>query len=89
MTREEFEVEFQALKASVEKQLHSTTWENRSKDVSWHRAMESNLHRLSDEALRFIIANANEPFGKWLVDKAIYLTAFEDVVLRGDDGDQG
>lgn len=74
MTREEFETEFRVLKDAAVEQ----------KEIDWHHYIDRNMHKLSDNALRYIIANAGDPFGKWMVDRAIYLTAFEDVVLKGD-----
>lgn len=76
MNRQEFEAEFiEKIKSPFEKDQGRP---------DWFCYVDSNLYKLSDEALRYIISRKNRPFGDWLVERAIYLTVFEDMVLNGD-----
>lgn len=72
MTRPEFEAEFQK---HFREGMPSITG-------SWADYVHKNLYLLSDTALRYIIANEGNPFGSWLVNRAVELTAFEDYVLK-------
>ena len=77
MTRQEFEQEFDEKIKCEGYHL-----------LPWHDHVRRNLHKMSDEALHFIAANCGNPFGGWMVEKAMDLAVFEDIVLRGDDEHQ-
>lgn len=86
LDKQEFEIEFDAKIRS--------TWnpyafvQRGDAPPDWYQHVAANMYKLSDDAIRFIISPCDDSFfGGWMVTQAIYLTAFEDIVLRSDDGD--
>lgn len=77
MIRDEFENEFKRIKDAYE-----NLYQNGSLRENWHTFVLRNLRYLSDEALYHIVENAGNPFGEWMVKKAVDLTVFEDIVLK-------
>lgn len=77
MNRHQFEEEFnEKIKSTVGNQ-------------PWHAHVTANMYKLSDEALHYIVQNDdNYFFGSWMVEKAIDLTIFDEIVLGVKRADQ-
>ena len=76
MTKGEFEQEFN----ERIKRHYNTPGNN----LDWHNHVLTSMHKLSDEALVYILEHEGDPFGQWMVSRANLhcFKVFEDIVLK-------